>query len=80
VLLSSLGGGRKTRAPPPPALAGIDLRLRAGLPLLVPEEAIDRDEDEEKDKDDESEVGGLVVKLEYRHEATKQEKKNHVFH
>jgi len=48
--------------------------------LLVPEEAIDRDEDEEKDKDDESEVGGLVVKLEYRHVATKQEKKNHVFH
>ena len=44
VVLSSLTGGRKSRSQgaPPPALTGMDLRLRAGLPLLVP--AVDRDE------------------------------------
>jgi hypothetical protein len=46
------------------------MRLRAGLPLLVPEERTDRDEDEDENENEEKD-GWLEVKLEYQHEAAK---------
>lgn len=64
VIMSSLRGGRKTRAPPPTALTGVDLRLRAGLPLLVP-----RDDDNNHDGCAESEIDSeqnfLLIKFKY---------------
>ena len=63
VVLSSLTGGRKSRSQgsPPPALTGTDLRLRAGLPLLVP--AFGRDEMEEVGQDSDGLIPPKAIRL-----------------
>ena len=67
VLASTLCGGRKKRAPPPPTLAGLDLRLRGGLPILIVGDAHEiREQGEEEDAEDEEGEEKNYALLEYR--------------
>lgn len=63
VLASTLKGGRKKRLPPPPALTGLDLRLRAGLPILI---VSDVDAAADEGQEDEEGAEKEYALLEYR--------------
>jgi len=70
-LLSTRGGGmgrKKSGIAPPPSLAGMDLRLRAGLPLLViaanEEDDAQTESNSEEEKKEEPAMAA-IVRLEY---------------